>query len=242
MTEQQKNEDRGAQETGRGSHAASQNKSAKGQKKQQRKGHAKGKAQDAAAQKQSGAKSKKSDKPAKKKDAAKKSKDAKGTKDVENGNAAKQAASGKKTAQNTRKASDGKAGEKAENGNHRGGRRRRTQYRRHVNLEQKRPELSRGAAAGNGENLASCAPPQPHRSRPSSFHEPGKGSGCRAEGHPAGRPGRYRQEHDRVRMRRRHRARRCRLYVPGRQPSRYRPESCRTIRTCSRTPRNCAAS
>lgn len=156
MTEQQKNEDRGAQETGRGSHAASQNKSAKGQKKQQRKGHAKGKAQDAAAQKQSGAKSKKSDKPAKKKDAAKKSKDAKGTKDVENGNAAKQAASGKKTAQNTRKASDGKAGEKAENGNHRGGRRRRTQYRRHVNLEQKRPELSRGAAAGNGENLAAA--------------------------------------------------------------------------------------
>ena len=156
MTEQQKNEDRGAQETGRGSHAASQNKSAKGQKTQQRKGHAKGKAQDAAAQKQSGAKSKKSDKPAKKKDAAKKSKDAKGTKDVENGNAAKQAASGKKTAQNTRKASDGKAGEKAENGNHRGGRRRRTQYRRHVNLEQKRPELSRGAAAGNGENLAAA--------------------------------------------------------------------------------------
>ena len=156
MTEQQKNEDRGAQETGRGSHAASQNKSAKGQKKQQRKGHAKGKAQDAAAQKQPGAKSKKSDKPAKKKDAAKKSKDAKGTKDVENGNAAKQAASGKKTAQNTRKASDGKAGEKAENGNHRGGRRRRTQYRRHVNLEQKRPELSRGAAAGNGENLAAA--------------------------------------------------------------------------------------
>lgn len=156
MTEQQKNEDRGAQETGRGSHAASQNKSAKGQKKQQRKGHAKGKAQDAAAQKQSGAKSKKSDKPAKKKDAAKKSKDAKGTKDVENGNAAKQAASGKKTAQNTRKASDDKAGEKAENGNHRGGRRRRTQYRRHVNLEQKRPELSRGAAAGNGENLAAA--------------------------------------------------------------------------------------
>lgn len=156
MTEQQKNEDRGAQETGRGSHAASENKSAKGQKKQQRKGHAKGKAQDAAAQKQSGAKSKKSDKPAKKKDAAKKSKDAKGTRDVENGNAAKQAASGKKTAQNTRKASDGKAGEKAENGNHRGGRRRRTQYRRHVNLEQKRPELSRGAAAGNGENLAAA--------------------------------------------------------------------------------------
>lgn len=156
MTEQQKNEDRGAQETGRGSHAASENKSAKGQKKQQRKGHAKGKAQDAAAQKQSGAKSKKSDKPAKKKDAAKKSKDTKGTKDVENGNAAKQAASGKKTAQNTRKASDGKAGEKAENGNHRGGRRRRTQYRRHVNLEQKRPELSRGAAAGNGENLAAA--------------------------------------------------------------------------------------
>lgn len=156
MTEQQKNEDRGAQETGRGSHAASENKSAKGQKKQQRKGHAKGKAKDAAAQKQSGAKSKKSDKPAKKKDAAKKSKDAKGTKDVENGNAAKQAASGKKTAQNTRKASDGKAGEKAENGNHRGGRRRRTQYRRHVNLEQKRPELSRGAAAGNGENLAAA--------------------------------------------------------------------------------------
>ncbi|MGI6591367.1 MAG: ribonuclease J [Eggerthellaceae bacterium] len=35
-----------------------------------------------------------------------------------------------------------------------GNKRRRTEYRRHVNLEHKRPELSRGAAAGNTSDLS----------------------------------------------------------------------------------------
>jgi ribonuclease J len=132
MTEQQKNDSRDEKDERRGSHAAQNRKD--GHKDSSKKG-GKGK----------GASNEKS------------KKDKKDKKDAKSKNDNKSKGDKKKDGKKQGKADGAKAeGGRNHNGKHGNHRPRRTEYRRHVQVEQKRPQLSRGVAAGNTKNLAAA--------------------------------------------------------------------------------------
>ena len=158
MTEQQKNEDRGMDANDRGSQAASDTQTGTEPKKHRKRGsRGKGKSKAKAAE---GAQVAQDDtKPAKKAKDEKPSKKQNGRKDADKAQAKDGASKGRRSNGSADDAagtanSNGN-GNSNSNGSRRSGR-RRTQYRRHVNVDQKRPELSRGAALGNESNLAAA--------------------------------------------------------------------------------------